>query len=103
MTTHPNTEQSKKLERYDIPGHAHELTFPCYHRFHYLNDAICCALFIDELSQAREHFLFVTADLARPEACPQLDWGARATQKKACRLHQSIDMGTRAQIIFGDF
>ncbi len=82
MTTHPNTEQRKKLERYDIPGHAHELTFPCYHRFHYLNDAICCALFIDELSQAREHFLFVTADLARPEACPQLDWGARATQKK---------------------
>jgi hypothetical protein len=67
MTTHPNTEQRKKLERYDIPGHAHELTFPCYHRFHYLNDAICCALFIDELSQAREHFLFVTADLARPE------------------------------------
>ena len=50
---------------------------------------------IGELSQAREHFLFVTADLARPEACPQLDWGARATQKKACRLHQSIDMGTR--------
>ncbi len=37
MTTHPNTEQRKKLERYDIPGHAHELTFPCYHRFHYLN------------------------------------------------------------------
>ena len=58
MTTHSNTEQRKKLKRYDIPGHAHELTFSCYHRFHYLNDPICCALFIDELSQAREHFLF---------------------------------------------
>ncbi len=50
MTTHPNTEQRKKLKRYDIPGHAH--------RFHYLNDPICCTLFIDELSQAREHLLF---------------------------------------------
>ncbi len=58
MTIHPNSEQRKKLKRYDIPGHAHELTFSCYHRFHYLNDPICCALFIDELSQAREHFLF---------------------------------------------
>ncbi len=58
MTTHPNTEQRKKLKRYDIPGHAHELTFSCYHRFHYLNDPNCCTLFIDELSQAREHFLF---------------------------------------------
>ncbi|MCH8955769.1 transposase [candidate division KSB1 bacterium] len=48
----------EKLKRYDIPGHAHELTFSCYHRFHYLNDPNCCALFIDELSQAREHFLF---------------------------------------------
>ncbi len=61
MTTHPNTEQRKKLKRYDIPGHAHELTFSCYQRFHYLNDPICCTLFIDELSQAQEHFLFVTA------------------------------------------
>ena len=27
MTIHPNSEQRKKLKRYDIPGHAHELTF----------------------------------------------------------------------------
>ena len=54
MTTHPNTEQRKKLKRYDIPGSAHELPFSCYHRFHYLNDP---TLFIDELSQARKHFI----------------------------------------------
>ncbi len=58
MTIHPNSEQRKKLKRYDIPGHAHELTFSCYHRFPYLNDPNCCILFIDEVSQAREHFLF---------------------------------------------
>ncbi len=58
MTIHHNSEQRKKLKRYDIPGHAHELTFSCYHRLRYLNDPICSALFIDELSQAREYFLF---------------------------------------------
>ena len=27
------TKPRKKLKRYDTPGHAHELTFSCYHRF----------------------------------------------------------------------
>ncbi len=58
MTARPYTEQRKKLRRYDIPDHAHELTFSWYHRFQYLNDPNCCTLFIAELSQAREHFLF---------------------------------------------
>lgn len=58
MTTHPKTEQRKKLKRYDIPGHAHELTFSCYHRFHYLKEPACCSIFVNELAQAREHFLF---------------------------------------------
>ncbi len=58
MTTPTKTEQRKKLKRYDIPGHAHELTFSCYHRFHYLKDPVCCSIFISELSHAKEHFLF---------------------------------------------
>ena len=58
MEAPPKTEQRKKLKRYDIPGHAHELTFSCYHRFQYLKDNIVCRLFIDELSQARELFHF---------------------------------------------
>lgn len=58
MTTHPNKQQRKKLKRYDIPGHAHELTFSCYHRYKYLKDPICCTLFMEELLCGREHFLF---------------------------------------------
>jgi len=34
MTTKSKTEQRKKLKRYDIPGHAHELTFSCSHVEH---------------------------------------------------------------------
>ena len=58
MTTQPKTEHRKKLKRYDIPGHAHELTFSCYHRFHYLKGHVVCALFIDELTLARVDFHF---------------------------------------------
>ena len=42
---------SKKLKRYATPGHAHELTFSCYHRFNCLYDATRCSLFLfDSLS-----------------------------------------------------
>ena len=46
---HHNTQ--KKLKRYATPGHAHELTFSCYHRFNCLYDATRCSLFLfDSLS-----------------------------------------------------
>lgn len=48
----------KNLKRYDIPGHAHELTFSCYHRYDYLKDQMACSIFLDELSQAKERFKF---------------------------------------------
>jgi len=46
----------KKMKHYDIPGHAHELTFSCYHQLDYLKDSACCTIFLDELSIAREKF-----------------------------------------------
>ena len=48
----------KKLERYDIPGHARELTFSCYHRSDYLMDQTVCLFFLEELNQAQRHFKF---------------------------------------------
>ena len=54
----PKTGQRKKLKRYDIPGPAHELTYSCYHRFHYLKEPVCRSIFVDKLARAREHFLF---------------------------------------------
>lgn len=53
-----NTKPRKKLKRYDAPGHAHELTFSCYHRFDYLNDATSCLLFMEELDRAKSMFKF---------------------------------------------
>ena len=46
---------------YNIEGHAHELTFSCYHQYNYLNDPQCCTFFMEELSSAREEYQFYIA------------------------------------------
>lgn len=48
----------KKLTHYEIPGHAHELTFSCYHRRGYFQDPAVCNIFMEELLQAKEQFQF---------------------------------------------
>ncbi len=52
------TKPRKKLIRYDTPGHAHELTFSCYHRIDYLIDTTSCFLFLEELERAKDIFMF---------------------------------------------
>ncbi len=44
--------------RYNVPGHAHYLTFSCYHRFDYLSDMESCSIFMEELDGARTEFAF---------------------------------------------
>jgi len=51
-------ELKKKLKHYNISYHAHELTFTCYHRYHYLKDPVLCDLFIEELILAKAKFSF---------------------------------------------
>ena len=66
MTIHPNSEQRKKLKRYDIPGHAHE-TFSCYHRFHYLNDPIVAHYLLTNFRKQENIFDF---DCGPMYSCP---------------------------------
>ena len=58
MLTDIKKMKRKKRKTYNIEGHAHSLTFSCYHQYEYLNDPQCCTLFIEELSSAREKFHF---------------------------------------------
>ena len=58
MNDQPNKIHSKKRKSYNIEGHAHELTFSCYHHHKYFNDPLCCELFIKELASARDKFQF---------------------------------------------
>jgi len=45
MNNQLKTTQRKKRKSYNIQGHAHELTFSCYHQYDYLNDTTCCNFF----------------------------------------------------------
>lgn len=46
----------KRLKRYNIPNHAHELTFSCYQKRPYLKDPAICEIFMQELDHARQRF-----------------------------------------------
>jgi putative transposase len=48
----------KTLKRFDTPGHAHFLTFSCYHKKSYLNDSQACRFFLEELAFVREKYRF---------------------------------------------
>jgi putative transposase len=54
----PETHHRKNLHHYNTPGHAHELTFSCYRRQRFLNDAIACRMFLDEIRISKEIYNF---------------------------------------------
>ena len=53
-----NSEHRKKLKRYNLPNHARELTFSCYHKYNYFSDPIACDIFMDHLEDARKQMGF---------------------------------------------
>jgi len=48
----------KKCKRYSIDGHAHELTFSCFHRRQFLRSDRACNWLARAISNAREKHLF---------------------------------------------
>ncbi|HCS51426.1 MAG TPA: hypothetical protein DIW81_07505, partial [Planctomycetaceae bacterium] len=40
------------------PGHAHELTFSCYHRYPFLKAERCCQWLADSIANARQKYKF---------------------------------------------
>jgi len=51
-------KQYKALNHYNTLGHAHELTFSCYHRYDYLLDPIAYELFLSKLERSRKEYEF---------------------------------------------
>ena len=65
----------KKMKHYDIPGHAHELTFSCYSCNPYLIDPNLCNIFLEELNQARgTHYFKLWAYVLMPSHVHLLIW-----------------------------
>jgi putative transposase len=67
----------KRVRSYNIPGHAHELTFSCFHRLRLLSRARTCRWFVDSMQAARrDHDLALWAYVIMPEhvhvlVCPR--------------------------------
>ncbi len=65
----------KTCRRYNIPGHAHYLTFSCFHRQPFLAKDRCRQWFIHAITRAKElHDFHLLAWVAMPEHAHLLIW-----------------------------
>ncbi len=65
----------KRCIRYNVPGHAHELTFSCYRRRPLLKSERACSLLADAVARARlAHRLRLLAYVFMPEHVHLLLW-----------------------------
>ena len=61
-------EKPSHCQSYDVPGHAHELTFSCYHLYPFLNAQRTCLWLAQAIEQARSELKFyVWAYVFMPE------------------------------------
>jgi putative transposase len=75
VTASESAHKHKALKHYNTPGHVHELTFCCYHRYDYLGDATACELFLSELERCRaEHDFKLWAYVLMPNHVHLLIW-----------------------------
>jgi len=65
----------KKCQRYNIPGHAHELTFSCYRRQVFLLNDSFCSYLVEAIIRAKEiHQFDLWAYVFMPEHIHLLIW-----------------------------
>ena len=81
----------KKLKHYNIPYHAHELTFSCYHRYDYLKDPVVCNILFEELGYVKEKFNFkIWAYVLMPNHVHLLIFPQHIKGKSASRYREYI-------------
>jgi len=60
--------QRKRCKRYNVPGHAHELTFSCYHRQPFLKSHVACEYLAQAIESNRtKHSFRLWAYVFMPE------------------------------------
>jgi len=70
MNDRPNDSR-----HYDTPGHAHELTFCCFHNQDYLSDERACVMLLEEIRKAQEqHAFHLWAYVIMPNHVHMLLW-----------------------------
>ena len=81
----------KRVKHYDEPGHAHFLTFSCFHRLPLLSKDRTCLWLIDAINRARKKYGFhVWAWVLMPEHVHLLIWPPQPTS--TAEILRSIKM-----------
>ncbi|MEX2286159.1 MAG: hypothetical protein WD648_03655 [Planctomycetaceae bacterium] len=66
---------ARHRKNYNIPGHAHELTFSCYKRFRFLQADRTCYWMVDSINEARRDWQFdLWAYVFMPEHLHMIIW-----------------------------
>ncbi|MBN2037614.1 MAG: transposase [Chitinispirillaceae bacterium] len=72
-----NGQCRKKIQHYNTPGHAHMLTFTCYHKRNYLSDPKACEILVEEIGKSRHIYSFLLwAFVVMPDHVHLLLWPA---------------------------
>jgi putative transposase len=72
-----NAAHRKRCVRYNLPGHAHELTFSCYQRRPFLRSSRACSYLAEAIARARlAHDFRLLAYVFMPEHVHLLIWPA---------------------------
>jgi len=50
--------RQSRRKSFNIPGHAHELTFSCYRRYHFLKAERCCRWLAESIVEAQDRLNF---------------------------------------------
>ncbi len=79
--------RSTGRKSFNIPGHAHELTFSCFHRFKFLQAERCCQWLADAIAHAREkHGFWLWAYVFMPDHVHLILYPHRETYDMAAIL-----------------
>ena len=91
--------RASRRKSYDIPGHAHELTFSCYRRYPFLGAERCCQWLADAIQKARKSQAFwVWAYVFMPDHVHLIVYPS-ASQYKMARILETIKRPVGEQAI----
>jgi putative transposase len=90
----------KRLRRYDVPGHAHYLTFSCYRQQALLGLDVPRRYFLEALAGARSKVAFhLWAYVVMPEHVHLLVWPLGETKVSNILRHVKLPVAKRARLL----
>ncbi len=83
-------DRQRRRRNYNVPGHAHALTFTCYHRYPFLQAERTCEWLAESIETARQDFDFaVWAYVFMPEHVHLVVW-PRRKQYDIAKIRRAI-------------